>query len=130
VVLDFTVRGTSLIRNCGRLGPYSRTIYDPMAVLGGWIVSYDRGTTAPEASLHCTSSSRHRDATGVFHPRRNNCAFPLKRKRGTVPKSMIRFLPRKHAKSHAPPCEDRTQDGPASGEKGSNVGPLARLYSG
>ena len=25
--------------------------------------------------------------------------------------------------------EDRTQDGPASGEKGSNVGPLARLYS-
>ena len=27
-------------------------------------------------------------------------------------------------------CEDRTQDGPASGEKGSNVGPLARLYSG
>jgi hypothetical protein len=27
-------------------------------------------------------------------------------------------------------CEDRTQDGPASEEKGSNVGPLARLYSG
>ena len=31
---------------------------------------------------------------------------------------------------HAQGCEDRTQDGPASGEKGSNVGPLARLYSG
>ena len=36
-----------------------------------------------------------------------------------------------HGISPAPPlCEDRTQDGPASGEKGSNVGPLARLYSG
>ena len=35
-------RGTSLIKNSGRPGPYRRTM--PMAVLGGWAVSYERGT--------------------------------------------------------------------------------------
>ena len=35
-------RGTSLIRNTFLLGPYSRSIQDPMVVLGA--VSYERGT--------------------------------------------------------------------------------------
>jgi len=50
-------RGTSLVRNCLLLRPYSRTIPRALwwSLARGWVFSYERGTPVPEVSLYSSA---------------------------------------------------------------------------